>query len=84
MSEIVLSAASELRREKRHGSAASEAVFLFVAVLLLLLVMTDRLLQDPDTHWHIAVGRWIWESGRVPWTDPFSHTFAGAPWIAKE
>jgi hypothetical protein len=84
MSDTVLSLASEVAPEKRGGAAGAETAFLFVGVLALLLAMAERLLQDPDTHWHIAVGRWIWRSGGVPWTDPFSHTFAGAPWIAKE
>lgn len=56
----------------------------FLALLALLLSLSELLLTDPDTHWHIAVGRWIWDSRSVPWTDLFSHTFAGAPWIAKE
>lgn len=56
----------------------------FVAVSIMLLALSARLLQDPDSHWHVAVGRWIWGRGTVPWTDPFSHTFAGAPWVAKE
>lgn len=42
------------------------------------------LLSDPDTHWHIAVGNWILAHGTVPTVDPFSFTFTGQPWIAKE
>ena len=53
-------------------------------LLILLLTMGDRLLGDPDTQWHIAVGRWIVAHGAVPTTDLFSYTYAGAPWIAKE
>jgi hypothetical protein len=54
------------------------------AVFLLLVLLAPRLLNDPDTYWHIVVGRWIVENGAFPHTDPFSHTMAGAPWIAKE
>lgn len=50
----------------------------------LLLVMGERLLNDPDTYWHIAAGRWIWAHGAVPSVDPFSHTLAGSPWVAHE
>lgn len=57
---------------------------LLLAVAAGLLTQADRLLGDPDTQWHIAVGRWIVANGAVPWTDLFSHTFAGQPWIAKE
>ena len=42
------------------------------------------LLADPDTHWHIAVGDWIFVNRAVPHVDAFSFTFAGQPWIAKE
>ncbi|HZQ02318.1 MAG TPA: hypothetical protein VFB13_22420 [Reyranella sp.] len=42
------------------------------------------MLGDPDTQWHVATGRWILQQGRVPRTDPFSFTFAGQEWIAKE
>ena len=37
-------------------------------------------IADPDYHWHLATGRWIAEHRAVPRVDPFSHTFAGAPW----
>lgn len=49
-----------------------------------LLPLADRLLNDPDTQWHVAVGDGIRRDGAVPWTDTLSHTFAGSPWIAKE
>lgn len=42
------------------------------------------LLQDGDTLWHIAAGRWILSNGVIPEQDPFSHTMRGAPWIAHE
>ncbi len=63
-----------------HRGAA--CVFLLAAALL--AATWERLFHDPDTHWHVAVGRLIWERRAVPWTDTYSHTFAGAPWIAKE
>lgn len=56
--------------------------------LLLFLCLANGsgspLLTDPDSHWHIAVGNWILAHGTVPSVDPFSFTFAGQPWIAKE
>lgn len=55
-----------------------------LALAIGMLVRSDKLLVDPDTQWHVAVGRWIVAHGTVPWTDLFSHTFAGQPWIAKE
>jgi hypothetical protein len=50
----------------------------------LLLIAGERLLNDPDTYWHIAAGRWIWAHATVPAADPFSHTLPGAPWLAHE
>jgi hypothetical protein len=53
-------------------------------VYVLLLTLGPRLLNDPDTYSHIAVGRWIIAHGAVPTTDPFSFSMQGAPWIAFE
>ncbi len=50
------------------------AVFLFV----------PQVLNDGDTYFHIAAGQWILDHGVIPRTDPFSYTFAGAPWVAHE
>jgi hypothetical protein len=56
-----------------------------VALLsLFVLVRSSRLLGDADTYWHLAAGRWIIDHGRVPTTDPFSHSMFGAPWTAHE
>jgi hypothetical protein len=41
-------------------------------------------LNDGDTFWHLAAGRWMIAHGAVPATDPFSFTFAGRPWMAHE
>ena len=64
----------------RFATHAALALTLTVHVLL----NGSRLLGDPDTQWHITVGRWIVAHGSVPTTDLFSYTYAGAPWIAKE
>ena len=51
-------------------------------VYALLLMLGPRLLNDPDSFSHIAVGRWIMAQGAVPASDPFSFSMHGAPWIA--
>lgn len=51
---------------------------------LLLLALGGRLLNDPDTYWHIALGDWIVAHAQVPHVDTFSATMAGAPWISSE
>lgn len=48
------------------------------------IFVRDGLLGDPDIWWHIKTGAWISNNGRLPTTDPFSFSFAGQPWIAKE
>jgi hypothetical protein len=53
-------------------------------VYVLLLTLGPRLLNDPDSYSHIAVGRWIIAHGAVPASDPFSFSMSGAPWIAFE
>jgi len=53
-------------------------------VYVLLIALGPRLLNDPDTYSHIALGRWILEHHAVPGTDPFSATLRGTDWIAFE
>jgi len=53
-------------------------------VYALLLTLGSRLLSDPDSYSHIAVGRWIMAHGAVPANDPFSSSMHGAPWITFE
>ncbi len=68
------------------GSNAAEA-WSWAAALLgygALLAAGGRLLNDPDTYWHIAAGRWMIEHRMVPSQDPFSYTFQGAKWVPHE
>lgn len=64
-------------------NAGFAAVALVLAAAMLCIAGT-KLLNDPDTLWHIQVGRDIWASRTFPAADTYSHTFAGAPWIAKQ
>jgi hypothetical protein len=50
----------------------------------LLLALGPKLLNDPDSFSHVAVGRWIIAHGTVPVSDPFSFSMHGAHWIAFE
>lgn len=70
--------------ESRRTSLEAALPFLVFVVLYALMVFKgDALLNDADTYWHLVVGGWILAHG-FPHTDPFSFTFAGHPWIAKE
>src|SRR5205809_7710715 len=77
------------RREKEMSSNngvfhVSLLVFASIFALLFNVASDSSLLRDPDTLWHIAVGRRILETGSFPWVDDLSHTFAGHPWIANQ
>jgi hypothetical protein len=37
-----------------------------------------------DTFFHLRAGQSIWQSGSIPVTDNFSHTFNGRPWLNHE
>ncbi|CAE6830591.1 hypothetical protein R69927_07534 [Paraburkholderia domus] len=60
--------------------------FSIVAAVIgyVICLFTPALLNDGDTYWHIATGQWMLQTGSVPHADPFSYTFAGAPWVAHE
>ena len=53
-------------------------------IYALLVALGARLLSDPDSFSHVAVGRWIIAHGTVPVTDPFSFSMHGMHWIAFE
>ena len=53
-------------------------------VYVLLLTLGPRLLNDPDSYSHIALGRWILAHGTVPVSDAFSFSMHGTPWITFE
>lgn len=38
-------------------------------------------IYDPDYFWHLETGAWIAEHRAIPRADPFSHSFAGKPWL---
>jgi hypothetical protein len=65
-------------------SPRSLPVWVGVAVYGLLLVVGPKLLNDPDTYSHIALGRWIIAHRAVPFVDPFTHTASGTHWVAFE
>src|SRR5258708_16480998 len=79
---MTANAASERSRILASPTLIPPAVGLCLYGLLLLA--GNRLLNDPDSYWHLVVGRWIVEHRGLPIADPFSFTMMGAHWIAKE
>jgi hypothetical protein len=68
---------------------ALRRVFSFPALLGVLLFsgsfsLAKDMVFDPDMWWHMAVGQRILATHAVPWTETYSSTVAGAPWIAYE
>jgi len=59
-------------------------VVVVAAMAIGFLAAGPQFLNDPDTLWHVAVGKDIWLTKSFPHADAYSHTFAGEPWIAKE
>lgn len=69
---------------RRSGIAAIPAWLIAGAgVYLLLLIRGNGLLNDPDMLWQIKVGQWIVAHHAVPFTDIYSFTRAGAPWMSS-
>ena len=54
------------------------------AVTFALAAFAPQLLNDGDTYLHIAAGARMLADHAILYRDPFSYTFAGAPWDAHE
>ncbi|MDH3741955.1 MAG: hypothetical protein OER56_10195, partial [Hyphomicrobiales bacterium] len=78
------SANSPMGRNNRRFTLEFTCLFFAVSFTGLLIATNFALLQDGDTFWHVATGRWIAENMAVPRTDVFSHTHSGEVWLAKE
>ncbi|MDE2228154.1 MAG: hypothetical protein KGL11_03825 [Alphaproteobacteria bacterium] len=63
---------------------ASLPLLVALAAFVTVLASGPALLGDPDTYWHIVVGRWILAHRAVPHADIFSYSMAGAPWVPHE
>ncbi len=75
----------QIIRDARVADSTAALPWLVAAgIYALLIVLAPRLLADPDSYSHIALGRWILDHHAVPTVDPFSQTMRGTPWIAFE
>lgn len=68
----------------RGGLAVSLPLIFGILISLQVLAYGGKVLGDPDTYLHVAVGRWILAHHMVPYRGIFSATMAGAPWVAHE
>lgn len=55
-----------------------------LAAAALVVALQLHPLDDTDTWWHLASGRWIATHGTVARTDPFSWSAPGAPWVNRQ
>jgi hypothetical protein len=58
-------------------------VWLGVWVYALVLINGSQLLNDSDTYWQIATGKWILDHNALPHVDIYSFTKTGEPWISS-
>src|SRR4051812_4434909 len=49
-----------------------------------VVAFAPQVLNDPDTYWHLAAGRWMLDHRQILTSDVFSYTYAGKPWHAHE
>ena len=66
----------------RAGDNSGPVSHLMMAVVAgLSWILAFRKLDDFDTWWHLAAGRWIANHGSIPATDTLSHTARDHPWV---
>src|SRR2546430_14683533 len=70
--------------DRRSGFGLSLPLIFGLAVYVPLLFAARAVLGDPDTYWHIAIGRWIIAHREVPHQDVFSFSMPGAPFTPPE
>ncbi len=82
---IALPLVSDPTNAARAASRPDRAAPLLIALAVFALAaFSPAVLNDGDTWSHLATGEWIRQHGAIPRADPFSFTFAGAPWTAHE
>ena len=52
-----------------------------ILCFLVAFVLGMKQLREPDIWWQLLSGRWMLEHGRVTYTDVFSYTMYGHPWV---
>jgi hypothetical protein len=62
-----------------YGGAWGEAAFLLVALAVAFFGCLQPV-WDPDSYWHLAVGKEIWRTGHLLRTETFSFEASQVPW----
>ncbi|TMD88942.1 MAG: hypothetical protein E6I73_11635, partial [Chloroflexi bacterium] len=53
-------------------------------VMIVIVALFVGSVQDPDFWWHIRIGQWMVENGRLPATDIFTYTAQSHVWTDHE
>ena len=62
----------------------SPRTLLLGGVLVVILGLFIGVEQDPDFWWHLRIGQWMVDNGRLPSTDIFTFTVANHVWTDHE
>jgi hypothetical protein len=75
---------TNLKKRTVNRAVVTYATTVFFVILSLLMFFSSRMLADGATYWELVVGQQILRDHSFPNIDQYSHTKAGALWIAKE
>src|SRR5882724_5323141 len=67
-----------------HVDARAAVACCAAAVAFAVTAFAPQVLNDGDTFFHVAAGTRMLSDHAILYRDPFSYTFAGAPWQAHE
>ncbi|HXN77559.1 MAG TPA: hypothetical protein VN965_02160 [Candidatus Dormibacteraeota bacterium] len=79
-----LHAAARTGRGLRLTERLSARTLLLGGVMIVTLSLFIAGEQDPDFWWHLRIGRWMLDNGRLPSTDIFTFTVPGHVWTDHE
>src|SRR5438128_10535621 len=68
----------------RLSERLSARTLLLGGVTILILSLFIGAEQDPDFWWHLRIGRWMVEHGRLPSSDIFTFTATNHVWTDHE
>src|SRR5690349_9896384 len=68
----------------RLSERLSARTLLIGGVLIVVLALFIAPEQDPDFWWHLRIGQWMVDNGRLPSTDIFTFTVANHVWTDHE
>ena len=72
------------RRAARLTELLTARTLLLGGVMTVTLFLFIGAEQDPDFWWHLRIGRWMVENGRLPSQDIFTFTVPGHVWTDHE